>query len=120
MHRHRHRHRHRNASHSPLSAIFRSCSMVSAGASRVASLFWSPVLKALITTRKPSGPGRSVSTLHITTPEPAFSPGPCRVTRRVPSGRISPPAYNCPALSAIPCWTLIWTRLRPRPSSTTT
>ncbi|MEV5085459.1 hypothetical protein AB0K74_44365 [Streptomyces sp. NPDC056159] len=53
-------------------AIASSCFMVSAGVSRVAGVFCAPELKALITTRRPSG--RMVSTLHQTIPGIPFSP----------------------------------------------
>lgn len=48
--------------------------MVRAGVALVAAVFCAPELNADITTRNPSL--RIVSTVHITTPWPPFSPGP--------------------------------------------
>lgn len=81
-------------SHVPLVAISFRCAMVSAGVSRVAAVCWAPELKALITTRSPSV--RSVSTAHITTPSPPFSPGCCQVAILVRAEGSAPRRFSLP------------------------
>ncbi|CAM5725694.1 hypothetical protein SBADM41S_12326 [Streptomyces badius] len=61
-----------------------------------------------------------LSAVHITTPEPPFSPGFFEVASRVPSGSVVASPYSWWATSRMSCSTLICTRERPLPSFTTT